>query len=91
MVGFWFFCAADKSELLVVNPNSCGIDVSSTEYQVCVPEDRDLDFNRTFWEYTRDLHKIARWLKKCNIETVAMESTGIYWVQLYMLLEEIWL
>jgi transposase len=76
------------SELLIVNPNAAGIDIASTEYQVCVPEDRDTEPNRRFEAYTCDLHAIATWLKQCNIETIAMEATGIYWVQLFMILQE---
>ena len=77
-----------RSELLIVNPDAAGIDVASTEYQVCVPEDRDQNHNRRFDSYTCDLRAIAEWLKRCRIQTVAMEATGIYWVQLYMILEE---
>lgn len=71
----------------VVNPNAAGIDVSSTEMQVCVPENRDGENNRRFGAFTEDLHLISDWLKACGIDTVAMESTGVYWVQLYMILE----
>jgi len=74
--------------LEIVNPNAAGIDVSSTEMQVCVPEDRDGDSNRRFGTFTEDLHSISSWLKACGITTVAMESTSVYWVQLYMILEE---
>jgi transposase len=74
-------------KLEIVNPNSAGIDVSSTEMQVCVPEERDGENNRRFGTFTQDLHLISDWLKACGIETVAMESTGVYWVQLYMILE----
>lgn len=74
-------------KLEIGNPNSAGIDVPSTEMQVCVPEDRDGDNNRRFGTFTQDLHLISDWLKACGIETVAMESTGVYWVQLYMILE----
>jgi DNA-binding protein YbaB len=73
--------------LSIVNPNAAGVDVSSTEMQVCVPEDRDSDNNRSFGTFTEDLHCISSWLKSCNIDTVAMEATGVYWVQLYMILE----
>lgn len=76
------------TELLIVNPNAAGIDVASTEYQVCVPENRDSDYNRRYNAYTCDLRAIVQWLKECRIETVAMEATGIYWVQLYIILEE---
>lgn len=74
-------------KLEVVNPNASGIDVSSTEMQVCVPGDRDGDNNRCFGTFTEDLYLIADWLRACGIDTVAMESTGVYWVQLYMVLE----
>jgi hypothetical protein len=74
-------------KLEIVNPHAAGIDVSSTEMQVCVPEDRDADNNRKFGTFTEDLHSISLWLKSCGITTVAMESTGVYWVQLYLLLE----
>ena len=71
-------------KLEIVNPNAAGIDVSSTEMQVCVPLDRDEVSNRVFGTFTCDLHEISAWLKSCKIDTVAMESTGIYWVPLYM-------
>lgn len=76
-----------RSELLIVNLNAAGIDVASTEYQVCVPEDRDENYNRKFDSFTCDLREIVKWLKKCKIETVAMEATGIYWIQLYLILQ----
>jgi len=80
-------------KLEIVNPHAAGIDVSSTEMQVCVPEDRDGDNNRRFGTFTCDLHEISAWLKACEIDTIAMESTGIYrvlrtqykyWIPLYM-------
>ena len=73
-----------RLELKVVNPDAAGIDVSSTEMQVCVPLDRDADNNRKFGVFTEDLDKISDWLVLCRITTVAMESTGVYWVPLYM-------
>jgi transposase len=75
-------------KLKIVNPDAAGIDVSSTEMQVCVPPDRDADNNRKFGVFTEDLDKISEWLKRCRITTVAMESTGVYWVPLYMNLLE---
>ena len=56
--------------------------------QVCVPEDRDGENNRCFGSFTCDYEEIASWLKACGITTVAMESTGSYWVELYFFLEE---
>ncbi len=74
--------------LEVVNPNAAGIDISPKEMQVCVPADRDGDSNRTFGVYTEDLHCIAEWLKACHIDTVAMESTGIYWLPIFRVLKD---
>ena len=74
--------------LEVVNPNAAGIDISPKEMQVCVPSDRDGECNRTFGVYTEDLHYIAEWLKACCIDTVAMESTGIYWLPVFRILKE---
>jgi transposase len=70
----------------LVNPNASGIDVSSTEHVVAVPEDRTKDSIRTFKGFTRDLHQLAKWLVSCKIKTVAMESTGVYWFDLYTIL-----
>jgi transposase len=74
--------------LKIVNPDAAGIDVSSTEMQVCVPLDRETDNNRKFGVFTEDLNNISEWLNSCHITTVAMESTGVYWVPLYMNLLE---
>ena len=73
-----------RLELKIVNPDAAGIDVSSTEMQVCVPLDRDTDNNRKFGVFTEDLERISEWLLRCSVTTVAMESTGVYWVPLYM-------
>lgn len=65
-------------KLEAVNPNVAGIDVSSTEMQVSVPEGRDGDNNHCFGTFTEGLYLIAEWLKSCGTDTVAMESTGVY-------------
>jgi len=75
-------------ELRIVNPNAAGIDIADTEMQVCVPSDRDGDNNRRFGSFTRDLTQISEWLKACDIDTVAMEATGIYWIPLFFKLKE---
>ncbi|WP_373124528.1 IS110 family transposase [Bacteroides uniformis] len=75
-------------KLKVVNPNAAGIDIAATEMQVCVPDDRDTNCNRCFGCFTQDLEAIAKWLADCHIETVAMESTGVYWLPLYFKLKE---
>jgi transposase len=74
--------------LTTVNPDAAGIDVGSIEIYVCVPADRDPEFVRHFPTFTSDLGQIANWLKVCKIKTIAMESTGIYWIPLYEILVE---
>ena len=56
-------------------------------HMVCVPADRDPNPVRQFGANTADLHEIVAWLKKCRIKTVALESTGVYWIPLFELLE----
>ncbi len=70
----------------VLNPHAAGIDIGDTLHAVAVPEGRDEQSVRTFGAMTCDLIELVEWLKKCNIETVAMESTGVYWKPLYALL-----
>jgi transposase len=75
-------------KLEMINPNAAGIDVASEEMWVCVPADRAELNVRKFGAFTCDLYEIADWLKDCGITSVAMESTGIYWIPLYQVLEE---
>jgi transposase len=70
-----------------INPNAAGVDVGASEFYVCVPEDRDAKPVRVFQTFTCDLREIADWLKQCGVTSVAMESTGIYWIPLYEILE----
>lgn len=72
----------------LVNIDSAGIDISDKEMMVAVPWDRSEESVRAFGSFTCDLHQIAKWLKSCNISTVAMESTGVYWVQLFLILQD---
>jgi transposase len=75
-------------ELKRVNPNAAGVDVGAASHYVAVPEDRDDQPVREFASFTGDLHRMADWLHECGIETVAMESTGVYWIPLFQVLEE---
>ncbi len=77
-----------KRELKVLRPNAAGIDVASEIHYVAVPDDRSELSVRSFGSFTSDIHEMAQWLKSCSIDTVAMESTGIYWIQLFLILEE---
>ena len=72
----------------VINPNAAGIDVGATEVYVAVPTERDSDPVRTFATFTRDFHELADWRAACGVKTVAMESTSVYWIPLYTVLEE---
>lgn len=73
--------------LTPVEENAAGIDVGASEHWVAVPPGRADQPVRTFSGYTEGLHELADWLRECGITTVAMESTGVYWVPLYELLE----
>lgn len=70
-----------------INLNAAGIDVGSEKHYVAVPEDRDKDFIRSFGCFTSDLYEMANWLTRCGIETIAMESTGVYWIPVFQVLE----
>jgi transposase len=70
-----------------VNPHAAGLDIGSEEIWVCVPEDRDAEPVRPFGTFTPDLYALADWLATCRIATVAMESTGVYWIPVYEILE----
>jgi hypothetical protein len=71
----------------IINPNAAGIDIGSMEHWVAVPEDRDEQPVRKFACFTQDLHAMAAWLKQCKVQTVVMESTGVYWIPLFQILE----
>lgn len=70
----------------ILNPNAAGIDISAKEHYVAVPEGRSKQDVRCFQSFTRDLHQLALWLRACKVDTIAMESTGIYWYHLYTIL-----
>jgi transposase len=71
----------------LAHPNAAGIDVGSASHWVAVPGDRDERPVREFRSFTADLEALADWLEACGIDTVAMESTGVYWIGLHELLE----
>ena len=76
------------SSLTIQNPNAAGIDVGSKEQWVAVRPDHPGTSIRCFQSFTRDLNELADWLVDCNVDTVAMESTGVYWIPLFQILEE---
>ncbi len=75
------------SGLPPLNFNAAGIDIGSREHYVAVPFDRDPKPVQSFKTFTCDLNRLADWLQVCRIDTVAMESTGVYWIPLYQILE----
>ena len=72
----------------MICPNAAGIDIGANEHYVAVPSDRTEEPVRRFGTFTSDLKAIGEWLLKCGVETVAMESTGVYWIPIYQMLEE---
>ena len=70
-----------------INHDAAGIDVGNAQHWVAVPAGRDTASVRMFGCFTADLHALANWLMRCGIKTVAMESTGVYWIALHEVLE----
>jgi len=81
--------------LTCLYPNAAGLDIGSREIWVSVPAERDPEPVRRFGTFTPDLQQLVDWLVACHIDTVAMESTGVYWIPVFELLErhgqEAWL
>jgi transposase len=77
----------NKEMLKSIKPNAAGIDIGATELYVAVPGDRDENPVRHFDTFTEDLHNAAKWLKQCEIDSIAMESTGVYWIPVFQILE----
>ena len=73
--------------LSLAYPDACGIDIGSTSHFVAVPADRDDAPVREFRAFTADLHSLIDWLRQCRVTAVAMESTGVYWIALYEMLD----
>jgi transposase len=71
-----------------IQPDAAGIDCGATSHFVAVAGDRDAEPVREFNTFTNGLQQLADWLVHCGIKTVAMESTGVYWIPLYEMLEE---
>ena len=78
--------AADPG-LEVMHPHAAGIDVGNSAHYVAVRPDRDPDPVRRFDCFTADLHRLADWLQQCGVTTVALQSTGVYWIPVYEILE----
>ena len=74
--------------LEVIHPDAAGIDIGNASHYVAVPPGRDSQSVREFGCTTAELKAMAAWLKQCRIRTVAMQSTGVYWVAVYDILEQ---
>ena len=79
---------SDDPGLEVIHPQAAGIDIGNGAHYVAVRPDRDPQPVRRFNCFTADLHRLADWLRSCGVKTVAMQSTGVYWIPLYEVLEE---
>jgi transposase len=77
-----------ESSLPILHPNVAGIDIGSESHFVAVPLGRDEKHVREFLSFTADLNKMVEWLKKCKIEIVAMESTGVFWIPVFEILDQ---
>lgn len=76
-----------KKELSIMQPDAAGIDIGSGVHYVCVPQDRSTQYIKKFSCFTSDIINMSNWLKQCKIKTVAMESTGVYWIPIFQILE----
>jgi hypothetical protein len=74
-------------DLPVLHPDAAGIDVGASELFIAVPADRDPEPVRSYLTFTKDLQELAGWLQSCGIRSVAMESTSVYWIPVYQILE----
>jgi transposase len=70
-----------------MHPNAAGIDVGNSAHYVAVRPDRDPESVRRFDCFTADLHRLADWLQPCGVTTIAMQSTGVYWIPVYEILD----
>ena len=89
---------ASVAPLSIKHPNAAGVDIGGANHYVAVPPDRVSAGShavREFGPHTEDLNAVADWLSACGIDTVALESTGVYWIPLYELLQvrgfDVWL
>jgi transposase len=79
--------APKLESLKQLNLDGAGLDVGASEIYACVPEGRCQSSVRVFASFTADLNALADWLSQCQVTTVAMESTGVYWIPIFQILE----
>jgi transposase len=78
----------DWKALEVVHPDAAGIDIGGSEHWVAVSPERDAEPVRCFGCFTKDLREMARWLVEKGVRSIAMQSTGVYWMPVYEVLEQ---
>jgi transposase len=78
---------SDHPGLAVIHANAAGIDVGNSAHYVAVRPERDPEPVRRFECFTADLHRMADWLLSCGVQSVVMQSTGVYWIPIYEILE----
>lgn len=79
---------ADQQGLKLVNPSAAAIDIGSTMHMAAVnPDSSELPI-RSFGTFTQDLHQLAEWFQSCGVTSVVMESTGVYWIPAFEILEQ---
>src|SRR6266481_4165947 len=78
---------SEDLSLEVVHPDAAGIDIGNESHYVAVPPNRDSQAVRRFGSTTVELKAMTHWLKQCRIQTIAMQSTGVYWIAVYDILE----
>jgi transposase len=80
---------AKAVSLPVIRPDTAGIDIGAMEIFAAVSPDRDAEAVRSFGSFTADLEKLIEWLQECGITSVAIESTGVYWIPLHQMLSDV--
>ena len=76
-----------KPAMSLVHPNAAAIDIGATMHMAAVSADRTPEPVRSFGTFTADLHRLVDWFTECGVETVVMESTGVYWIPIFELLD----
>ncbi|HEY8031262.1 MAG TPA: transposase [Methylocella sp.] len=77
-----------RREFALVHPNAAAIDIGATMHMAAVGPDCDPEPARSFGTFTGDLHRLADWFASCGVKTVVMESTGVYWIPVYEILDQ---
>jgi transposase len=77
-----------KRDISPTHPNAAAIDIGSRMHVAAVAPDKDPEHVRSFGTFTGDLHKLADWFGQCGVRTVAMESTGVYWIPVFEILDQ---